>query len=78
MRMKHRCQGHIHIAVVKTTLLSWTGKRQTFTQGVQDDLPMTVIDPFGIARRAGRIESGCPGIFIKIGELTGIRRCSQE
>ena len=44
-------------------------QRRRTPQGVQDQLPMAEIDPFGIAGGAGGIEGRGLGIFVKVGKI---------
>ena len=66
VHVKHRRHRHIDVIAGEPPVLAGHAKQGQFGQAVENQLPMTVVDPFGQARCAGRVKGGCLGIFIEV------------
>ena len=66
VHMKHRRHRHIDVVAGEPPVLAGYAEKGQFGQAVKNHLPMTVVDSFGQARCAGRVEGGCLGILVEV------------
>ena len=76
--MEHRGDGHINIINAHPPLARSTRERNRHTQGMQHNLALTEINPFGIACGPRRVKSGRADIFAEVRRVETARRGAQQ
>ena len=78
MHMEHWGNGHIDIATMEALVPRGAGQRPKHGQGMQHELPVTVIDPFRVTGGTGGIEGCGASVFIKVRKIEVLRTPCQQ
>ncbi len=69
MDVKHRCDRHVDIVTMKSSVAARPVARHNEGEGMQDELPVREIHAFRQACCAGCVKCRCPHVFIEVRKI---------